>query len=287
MAQLGDHVAADARARSTSPVLRRGRIETGWRPGPGDGNCDFPGDGDVRVVVERAPDEPYAIRLRVPAWARSVTASVNGRPVEGAEDGWLTVESASIGERRTPHGCDASITAAANVDNIYSAADAEVWPPVVARPVIADPPPLDAPANSVAVFDSVVYPRGVVEQVDFDLGARKLPGPHDSGPPEGVDLRARVEERPGDPIPLPRAPRRAVGLAAGKSSRRFSLRAETFLLDAPGLRLEFFPFPRGPDGSRLQTCERGRPAGLAGSRCDRAGAARHDDGGTPIGVEAA
>ena len=53
---------------------------------------DYPWDGDVRIVVERAPDEPYAIRLRVPAWARSVTASVNGRPVEGAEDGWLTVE---------------------------------------------------------------------------------------------------------------------------------------------------------------------------------------------------
>ncbi|MFC7640791.1 hypothetical protein ACFQX6_07105 [Streptosporangium lutulentum] len=53
---------------------------------------DYPWDGDVRVVVERASGEPYAIRLRVPAWARSVTASVNGLPVEGAEDGWLTVE---------------------------------------------------------------------------------------------------------------------------------------------------------------------------------------------------
>jgi hypothetical protein len=59
----------------------------------------------------------------------------------------------------------ASITTAADGDRMYSGADADVWPPVVSRPVIADPPPLDAPADRVAVYDLVVSPAGVVEQV--------------------------------------------------------------------------------------------------------------------------
>ncbi|WP_204358975.1 glycoside hydrolase family 127 protein [Streptosporangium sp. 'caverna'] len=90
MAQLGDHVAAEREGALHITTYTGARIETGSIALTME--TDYPWDGDVRIVVERAPDEPYAIRLRVPAWARSVTASVNGRPVEGAEDGWLTVE---------------------------------------------------------------------------------------------------------------------------------------------------------------------------------------------------
>ncbi|MFD1503257.1 beta-L-arabinofuranosidase domain-containing protein, partial [Streptosporangium lutulentum] len=90
MAQLGDHVAAERDGALHIATYTGARIET-----PSIAlamETDYPWDGDVRVVVERASGEPYAIRLRVPAWARSVTASVNGLPVEGDEDEWLTVE---------------------------------------------------------------------------------------------------------------------------------------------------------------------------------------------------
>jgi len=113
---------------------------------------------------ERAGPATSARRRRAPTHANS--SSEQQVSVAAAADVPETsVESASIGREGDAARLRSSITAAANVDNIYSAADAEVWPPVVARPVIADPPPLDAPANSVAVFDLVVDPRGVVEQV--------------------------------------------------------------------------------------------------------------------------
>ncbi len=113
---------------------------------------------------ERAGPATSERRRRAPTHANS--SSEQQVSVAAAADVPETsVESASIGREGDAARLRSSITAAANVDNIYSAADAEVWPPVVARPVIADPPPLDAPANSVAVFDLVVDPRGVVEQV--------------------------------------------------------------------------------------------------------------------------
>jgi hypothetical protein len=77
----------------------------------------------------------------------------------------IAVESAALSRNPAGEPVPASITAAAEGDRIYSAVDADVWPPVVARPVIADPPPLDASADSVAVFDLVVSPIGEVEQV--------------------------------------------------------------------------------------------------------------------------
>ncbi|WP_406312644.1 glycoside hydrolase family 127 protein [Streptosporangium sp. NBC_01639] len=90
MAQLGDYVAAERDGALHIATYAGALIETDAIALTME--TEYPWDGAVRIVVERASNEPYAIRLRVPAWARSATASVNGRPVEGAEDGWLTVE---------------------------------------------------------------------------------------------------------------------------------------------------------------------------------------------------
>ncbi|MDF2710979.1 MAG: hypothetical protein K0R62_6631 [Nonomuraea muscovyensis] len=87
MAQLGDYLAAERGDTLYVAQYADSRIETGdlaLRL-----ETDYPWDGAVRLTVERAPGRPYAIRLRIPAWARDVT--LDGEPV-AAQDGWLTVE---------------------------------------------------------------------------------------------------------------------------------------------------------------------------------------------------
>ncbi|MGW1547735.1 glycoside hydrolase family 127 protein [Streptomyces sp. NPDC002346] len=87
MAQLGDYVAAERPNTLIITLYAEGRIETdALTVSVG---TDYPWDGDVRLTVERAPGRPYAISMRIPAWARGVT--LDGEPVT-AEDGWLTVE---------------------------------------------------------------------------------------------------------------------------------------------------------------------------------------------------
>lgn len=52
----------------------------------------FPWDG--RIVLRVNPREPanFSLRLRIPAWAKGHTASVNGKPESGSVDqGWLTI----------------------------------------------------------------------------------------------------------------------------------------------------------------------------------------------------
>ncbi|MBA2811419.1 glycoside hydrolase family 127 protein [Streptomyces sp. KM273126] len=87
MAQLGDYVAVERRDALCIALYAESRIETDALTV----NIEtaYPWDGDVRLMVERAPDRPYAIELRIPAWARDVT--LDGEPVT-AEDGWLTIE---------------------------------------------------------------------------------------------------------------------------------------------------------------------------------------------------
>ncbi|GAA2886813.1 hypothetical protein GCM10020220_091300 [Nonomuraea rubra] len=53
----------------------------------------YPWDGDVRLTVERAPDGPYGLLLRIPAWSRGATLTINGEPLVAERwDGWLRVE---------------------------------------------------------------------------------------------------------------------------------------------------------------------------------------------------
>ncbi len=38
----------------------------------------YPWSGEVELVITEAPDSPFALRLRIPAWARGATVTVNG-----------------------------------------------------------------------------------------------------------------------------------------------------------------------------------------------------------------
>jgi DUF1680 family protein len=88
MAQLHDHVAAERPDALYIALYAESRIETAAVAV--NVETAYPWDGDVRFTIERAPDrQPYAIKLRIPAWARDITLDVE--PVT-AEDGWLTVE---------------------------------------------------------------------------------------------------------------------------------------------------------------------------------------------------
>jgi DUF1680 family protein len=54
---------------------------------------DYPWSGDVKLVVRRAPQEPLAVRLRVPGWADRATVAVNGKTVSepATERGYLVL----------------------------------------------------------------------------------------------------------------------------------------------------------------------------------------------------
>lgn len=41
---------------------------------------NYPWDGHIALRVETAPSEPFALRVRIPAWARSASLTVNGAP---------------------------------------------------------------------------------------------------------------------------------------------------------------------------------------------------------------
>ena len=91
MAQLGDYVAAERDGALLVTAYTGARIDTG--PLGLAMETGYPWDGDVRLVLDRAPDEPYAIVLRVPGWAKEAAVTVNGEPVEASpRDGWLSVE---------------------------------------------------------------------------------------------------------------------------------------------------------------------------------------------------
>ncbi|SEN35229.1 glycoside hydrolase family 127 protein [Nonomuraea pusilla] len=87
MAQLGDYLAAERGDALHLALYAEGRVETDAFAVSVE--TSYPWDGEVRVTVERAPDRPYALRLRVPAWARGAT--LDGEPV-AAVDGWATAE---------------------------------------------------------------------------------------------------------------------------------------------------------------------------------------------------
>jgi len=62
-----------------------GRLETrlpGGRTVRLTQTTDYPWDGRVTICIERAPSSPMTLRLRVPAWAASAAAKINGRDVK-------------------------------------------------------------------------------------------------------------------------------------------------------------------------------------------------------------
>ncbi len=48
---------------------------------------DYPRDGPVRVTVEPAKPEAFAIYLRIPSWSKKPGATLNGAPIEGVRPG--------------------------------------------------------------------------------------------------------------------------------------------------------------------------------------------------------
>jgi DUF1680 family protein len=55
-------------------------------------STEYPWEGQVRIVVDSAPGDDWGLGVRVPHWASSASARVNGEPAAAeARDGWLTV----------------------------------------------------------------------------------------------------------------------------------------------------------------------------------------------------
>ncbi len=50
-------------------------------------DTQYPWDGTVELVVTEAPASPFSLLLRIPAWARGATVTVNGVPGPQAEPG--------------------------------------------------------------------------------------------------------------------------------------------------------------------------------------------------------
>ncbi|WP_433429385.1 glycoside hydrolase family 127 protein [Nonomuraea sp. CA-141351] len=91
MAQLADYVAAERDGAVLIATYTQARIQTSELELAME--TAYPWDGDVRIAVERAPDGPYGLVLRIPGWARNVTITVNGEPCDARESGgWVTLE---------------------------------------------------------------------------------------------------------------------------------------------------------------------------------------------------
>jgi DUF1680 family protein len=90
MAQLQDYVAAERTGTLFIGLYADARVEAG--PFAVRVSTAYPWDGEIRVVVDRAPGEEQALALRVPAWADGLDLFVNDAPVDvQTEAGWLTV----------------------------------------------------------------------------------------------------------------------------------------------------------------------------------------------------
>ena len=43
---------------------------------------DYPWDGQIKIIVDRAPKKPISVMPRIPGWAGGVTCKLNGRPLD-------------------------------------------------------------------------------------------------------------------------------------------------------------------------------------------------------------
>ena len=71
------------------------RLDTKFKSGPPIAliqETDYPWQGTVRISVDKAPPQPFAIRLRIPGWAESAEIKINGEPAgEQAQPGTYAV----------------------------------------------------------------------------------------------------------------------------------------------------------------------------------------------------
>ncbi|MDJ1134934.1 glycoside hydrolase family 127 protein [Streptomyces iconiensis] len=81
IAQLADYIALERPGRLLLALYADARVET--ESVALTVRTEYPWEDEVRVGIERAPDAPYRIDLRVPGWTCGrVRATVNGAPVE-------------------------------------------------------------------------------------------------------------------------------------------------------------------------------------------------------------
>jgi DUF1680 family protein len=55
----------------------------------------YPWEGRIRIALDLEGEQAFAVKLRIPGWARSATASVNGTPVDVAansDHGYLAID---------------------------------------------------------------------------------------------------------------------------------------------------------------------------------------------------
>jgi uncharacterized protein len=128
---------------------------------------EYPVNGETRMRIETAAPIDAAIRIRVPAWAATISAEVNGEPVKlsAPPSSWASIE------RRWQNG-----------DQIAIRVPLELR----AEAVDAQHP------DRVAIFYGPVV---LVEDLRFNLGLQMQPGKHSP-----ADLTARMRRESGQTL---------------------------------------------------------------------------------------
>lgn len=90
MSQLQDYVAAQRNGALFIGLYADARIDTGAFAVQV--RTTYPWDGEIRITVDRAPENEQTLALRVPGWADEADLFVNDAPAdEVAERGWLNL----------------------------------------------------------------------------------------------------------------------------------------------------------------------------------------------------
>ncbi|WP_020387679.1 glycoside hydrolase family 127 protein [Kribbella catacumbae] len=90
MAQLQDYVAAQRNGAIYIGLYADARIDAGAFAVQV--QTAYPWDGEIRITVDRAPDDEQTLVLRVPSWADEAYLFVNDVPTDDVvEGGWLTL----------------------------------------------------------------------------------------------------------------------------------------------------------------------------------------------------
>ena len=106
---------------------------------------DYPWDGKISMTIQAAPQTPFALKLRIPGWAKDAQIKVNGQAIENIEPGSY-----------------------ASIERIWAAGDkVDVFTPMHPR-VIKAHPKVEEIRNQIAVMNGpIVY---CVEGIDLPEG---------------------------------------------------------------------------------------------------------------------
>jgi uncharacterized protein len=147
-------------------------------------DTEYPWDGRVTVSVVEAPDEPWTVRLRVPAWCRSATLDIGDGPTA------IDPAAGSISARRAWRPGD-KVTLTLDMPGRITMAD----------------PRVDATRGCAALergplvycIETVDLPSGVdVEQVTIDRGTQPVTVPRPDIADSVVALRVRLQATPAN-----------------------------------------------------------------------------------------